>query len=109
LIVAFAPNAPELVLDETEAIVLAPRLITLDRSTDEAPAPNPTSVLDAKLEWLPQLLGTTGLPFASTNVMRKTLVETNGINTVLALKASARRVGALTNTQFRVYYDPAVR
>ena len=70
---------------------------------------NNSQHVDAQLEWLPQLQGLTGLPWASTNVMRETLVETNGINTVLALKASARRVGALTNTQFRVYYDPAVR
>jgi hypothetical protein len=70
---------------------------------------NNSQHVDAKLEWLPNALGLTGLPWASTNVMRETLVETNGINTVLALKASARRVGALTNTQFRVYYDPAVR
>lgn len=69
---------------------------------------NSAQHVDAKLEWLPNALGLTGLPWISTNEMFE-IAENNGINNTLALKVSARRVGALTNTQFRVYYDPAVR
>jgi len=64
--------------------------------------------VEAKFEWLPNLLGATGVPWASTNVNRE-IVQTNGINTLLALRGSAQRVGAHTNNSFRVYYDPAVR
>ncbi len=56
-----------------------------------------------RLEWGPG--GLLGSLFAFTNASVE-IVQTNGINTTLALKGGARRVGAHTNTSFRVYYEP---
>lgn len=59
---------------------------------------------EAHFEWGPS----GAVPFAFTNANLE-LVQTNGINTRLALQGAARRVGAHTNTSFSVFYQPAAR
>lgn len=59
---------------------------------------------EAHFEWGPG----GAAPFAFTNVNLE-LVQTNGINTRLALQGAARRVGAHTNNSFSVFYQPAAR
>ena len=50
--------------------------------------------------------GASGAPFAFTNATLD-LVQTNGIDTVLALKGSAQAAGAHTNNSFQVFYQRA--
>lgn len=69
---------------------------------------NTSQHVEAKFEWLPNLLGATGVPWTSTN-RNIEVNQTNGIDTLLALRGSAQRVGAHTNNAFRVSYQPAVR
>lgn len=59
---------------------------------------------EAHFEWGPG----GAVPFAFTNVNLE-IVQTNGINTTLALQGAARRVGAHTNNSLSVFYQPAPR
>lgn len=65
---------------------------------------NTSQHVEGRFEWGPG----NGAPFAFTNANLE-IAETNGINTVLALKGGARRLGAHTNNFFRVWYEPATR
>lgn len=57
---------------------------------------------EAHFEWSGNT-GVTGLPWAATNA-NVDLVQTNGIDTTLALQGSAQRVGAHTNNSFSVVW-----
>ncbi len=48
------------------------------------------------------------VPFVWTNTNVE-ITQTNGIETLLALRGASQRVGAHTNNSFRVYYEPGVR
>jgi hypothetical protein len=52
--------------------------------------------------------GGNGLPFTYTN-FNKTILETNGIDNLLALKAFSNRLGGITNNYFRVFYEAVPR
>ena len=56
--------------------------------------------VEGRLEW-----GPNAVPFAFTNVNLEA-VQTNGIDTLIALQGAARRPGAHTNTSMRIYFEP---
>lgn len=65
---------------------------------------NTSQHVDAYFEWGPG----NGVPFAFTNANLE-IAQTNGIGTLLAMQNASRRVGAITNNNFEVYYQPATR
>jgi hypothetical protein len=65
---------------------------------------NTSQHVEATLQWGPG----GAVPFAFTNVNLE-IVQTNGINTTLALQGASQRVGAHTNNSFSVFYQPATR
>lgn len=65
---------------------------------------NTSQHVEGRFEWGPG----NGVPFAFTNSNLE-IAETNGIGTTLALLNGARRLGAVTNNFFRVWYEAATR